>query len=99
EIRGVREENDRWQESDRLRKCAGRRVDPHYPRVNTAPQCAQNFAPSCSSAWHWPQARRDEATDAGAMLDVAMGAETDAGAIGIGRQRPFDAAGTASGNG
>ncbi|HJZ48918.1 MAG TPA: GDCCVxC domain-containing (seleno)protein [Roseiflexaceae bacterium] len=25
--------------------------------VNMAPHCAQNFAPSRSSAWHWPNAR------------------------------------------
>ena len=65
--------------------------------VNMAPHCAQNFAPSRSSAWHWPQARRDAATGAGAMLDATMGAEADAGAIGIGRQRPSDAAGVGSG--
>jgi len=71
----------------------------NYPRVNTAPHCAQNFALSRSSAWHCPQTRRDESIGAGAMLATTAGTGVGTGEIGIWSPRPSEVAGTASDEG
>src|SRR5262245_18323972 len=73
--------------------------DTHYA-ANTAPHCAQNCAPSRSSAWHWPQARRADTTVvAEAGMEALPYRGAGSGGIGIGRQRPSDVVGTDAGNG